>query len=63
MELATVTERLRLIKDAHRRFLGLWAMECLLERNTRRLVAALAEVPDAAEAADGPLDRGAALDD
>jgi hypothetical protein len=49
-ELSAVVERLRLVKSAHHRFLGLWALDCLLEGAAERFCRDLVTV-----AADGDL--------
>ncbi len=32
IDLANTAERLRIVKEAHQRFLGLWAVDCLIEQ-------------------------------
>ena len=56
VELTAMTERMRLVKDAHRQFLGLWAMQCLLESNGPRLMEAL-DTPEASETSYAMLER------
>ena len=41
VELAAVAERMRMVHEAQRRFLGLWALECLMERRGPGLLEAL----------------------
>lgn len=65
-EIASTAQRLRTVREAQRRFLGLWAAHCIADRSLDRMTADLERV----QVDDDPFDhdwtglyRGSVLDD
>ncbi|MCC6424317.1 MAG: hypothetical protein IT447_12635 [Phycisphaerales bacterium] len=65
-EIASTAQRLRTVREAQRRFLGLWAAHCLADKNLDRMACDVEQV----RADDDPFDhdwsrlyRGSVLDD
>lgn len=66
LEIASAAQRLRTVREAQRRFLGLWAAHCIADKSLERMTLDLEQI----QADDDPFDhdwsrlyRGSVLDD